>query len=69
MNPLCTTQEVSFHHPLTLELLTPAINTPLMDVLVKPTHRHHANCSLCMQMLDTLFGREEDGGREGGGAV
>lgn len=34
-----------------------------MGVLVKPTRRHHANCSLCMQMLDTLFGREEEGGR------
>lgn len=32
-----------------------------MGVLVKPTRRHHANCSLCMQMSDTLFGREEEG--------
>ena len=31
-----------------------------MDVLVKPTRGHRANCSLCMQMLDTLFGPEEE---------
>lgn len=40
-----------------------------MDVLVKPTRRHHANCSLCMQMLGTLFGREEGGGRGEGGSL
>ena len=41
-----------------------------MDVLVKPTRGHRANCSLCMQMLDTLFGpeeEEEEEEEEGGG--